>query len=46
MVKGDPTTIFSVALTERAMVIMALRQGGYLQATGPVATYKSLMGQW
>ena len=35
MVKGDPTMIFSVALTERTVAVMALMQGGYPCATGP-----------
>ena len=34
MVKGDPMTIFAVALTKRVMAGMALREGGYALATG------------
>ena len=34
MVKGDPTTILLGTLTEKAMAIMALKQGGYSHATG------------
>ena len=40
MVKGDPTTIFSVALIKGKVAVMAPRQGAYPQ--GPVAGYNTL----
>lgn len=42
MVKGDPTTILLVILTEKQRVaIMALKQGSYSHATGPVAGHNT-----
>lgn len=45
MVRGDPTTIFSVALTRRAVATMALRRRGVIpEPQGPVVDYSLLGG--
>ena len=46
VVKGDPTAIFSVALTKRTMGIMALKQGRWPCATGSSCRLYYLMGWW
>lgn len=46
MVKGDPTMVFLVALTKRAVAVMALRQGGYPHDTGSSSWLYYSMGQW
>lgn len=42
IVKGETTTVSSVALTKRTVAVMALRQGGYHCATRLVADYNAL----
>lgn len=39
MVKGDPRTLLSVALTKRAVAIVALRRGHIRVMQGPVVGY-------
>ena len=42
MVKWDPTMIFSLVLTKRAVAVIALRQGGIPVPQNPVAGYNTL----
>ena len=42
MIKGDPTVIFLVALTNRAVSVMDVRQGDIPVSQSPIAGYNTL----